>query len=137
MPRRKGIPATSGSEDDVNLTPMLDVVFILLIFFIVTAQFIKEPGVDISRTDVDNDDNVKPLAILVAIDENSDYYMDKRLVEENELEFRIEELRKDNPKGELVVQVDNDADAEALIDLLTLLRDIDNTGIVNVSTAQD
>jgi len=137
MPRRKGIPATSGSEDDVNLTPMLDVVFILLIFFIVTAQFIKEPGVDISRTDVDNDDNVKPLAILVAIDENSDYYMDKRLVEENELEFRIEELRKDNPKGELVVQVDNDADAEALIDLLTLLRDIDSTGIVNVSTAQD
>ena len=137
MPRRKGIPATSGSEDDVNLTPMLDVVFILLIFFIVTAQFIKEPGVDISRTDVDNDDNVKPLAILIAIDENSDYYMDKRLVEENELEFRIEELRKDNPKGELVVQVDNDADAEALIDLLTLLRDIDNTGIVNVSTAQD
>ena len=137
MPRRKGIPATSGSEDDVNLTPMLDVVFILLIFFIVTAQFIKEPGVDISRRDVDNDDNVKPLAILVAIDENSDYYMDKRLVEENELEFRIEELRKDNPKGELVVQVDNDADAEALIDLLTLLRDIDNTGIVNVSTAQD
>ena len=68
MARRKRHAAAGGSaEDDVNLTPMLDVVFILLIFFIVTAQFIKEPGVPIIRPEVDNKAGVKPLAILIAI----------------------------------------------------------------------
>ena len=65
MARRKRILASdSTGDDDVNLTPMLDVVFILLIFFIVTAQFIKEPGVDIQRTEVDNLDRQNPLGIL-------------------------------------------------------------------------
>ncbi|MEO0465720.1 MAG: biopolymer transporter ExbD [Pseudomonadota bacterium] len=137
MARRKAMASGGGSDDDVNLTPMLDVVFILLIFFIVTAQFIKEPGQEIQRVDADNDANVKPLAILVAINEDSEYYMDKKLVEENELEFRIDELRKDNPKGELVVQVDSDSNAEALVTLMEILRDSDSATVVNISTAQD
>ncbi|MGB3627685.1 MAG: biopolymer transporter ExbD, partial [Henriciella sp.] len=64
MARRKRMLASDSSgDDDVNLTPMLDVVFILLIFFIVTAQFIKEPGVDISKTEVDNLERQNPLGI--------------------------------------------------------------------------
>jgi len=51
--KRQSMAGGGGAEDDVNLTPMLDVVFILLIFFIVTAQFIKEPGVDIVRPEVE------------------------------------------------------------------------------------
>ena len=71
MARRKRVSsARSVEEDEINLTPMLDVVFILLIFFIVTAQFIKEPGPDINRVEVRSLKPVKPLAILVAIDEN-------------------------------------------------------------------
>ena len=138
MARRKRVlAADSGGEEDVNLTPMLDVVFILLIFFIVTAQFIKEPGVEIARQDVDNDANVKPLAILVAIDENSDIYMDKKKVEPNEVEFTIKELREDNPKGQLVVQVDNEANAETLVNLMETIQRADGSTVINVSTAQD
>lgn len=135
--RKRALAADGGGEQDVNLTPMLDVVFILLIFFIVTAQFIKEPGVEIARQDVDNDANVKPLAILVAIDENSDIYMDKKKVEPNEVEFNIKELREDNPKGKLVVQVDNEADAEVLVNLMETIQSADGSTVINVSTAQD
>ena len=72
--KRQSMAGGGGAEDDVNLTPMLDVVFILLIFFIVTAQFIKEPGVDIVRPEVDNKAAAKPLAILVAINADSQIY---------------------------------------------------------------
>lgn len=138
MARRRRASTSSESEgDDVNLTPMLDVVFILLIFFIVTAQFIKEPGVEIVRQDVENDEQVKPLAILIAIDENSDIYMDKKVIEPNEVEFTINELRKDNPKGELVIQADDAARAEILVGLLETIKDVDGSTVVNVSTAQD
>lgn len=138
MARRKRVlHAADSDEQDVNLTPMLDVVFILLIFFIVTAQFIKEPGVEIARQDVDNDAPVKPLAILVAIDENSDIYMDKKLVEPNEVEFQIKEFRKDNPKGRLVVQADNDANAETLVNLLETIKKADGSTVVDVSTRPD
>ena len=135
--RKRALNAGNGDEQDVNLMPMLDVVFILLIFFIVTAQFIKEPGVDITRQDVDNDTAVKPLAILVAIDANSDIYMDKRLVEPNEVEFQIKELRKDNPKGRLVVQVDNEANAETLVGLLETIKKADGSTVIDVSTSPD
>lgn len=135
--RKKAMASGESSEQDINLTPMLDVVFILLIFFIVTAQFIKEPGVEIARQDVDTDQVVKPLAILIAIDENSDIWIDKRRVEENELEFRLKELRKDNPKGQLVVQADNASRAEVLVNLLDTIKQTDGTTAVNVSTAKD
>lgn len=136
MPRRVRAGADS-SDQDVNLTPMLDVVFILLIFFIVTAQFIKEPGVEINRTDVETDSIVKPLGILIAIDDQSDIYIDKQKVDPVEVEFRLTELRKDNPKGEIVVQADNKARAEVLVGLMEAIKEVDGATAVNVSTAQE
>ncbi|RIJ22328.1 biopolymer transporter ExbD [Henriciella barbarensis] len=127
----------SSAEDDVNLTPMLDVVFILLIFFIVTAQFIKEPGVDISRTDVDNAERQNPLGILIAIDEESDIYIDKEVVTLQEVGFRIRELREDNPKGRLVVQADEDSDAGVLISLMEIIYNEDGLTAVPVSVEKE
>ena len=138
MARRKRILASdSSAEDDVNLTPMLDVVFILLIFFIVTAQFIKEPGVEISRTEVDNTERQNPLGILIAIDEESDIYIDKEVVTLQEVGFRIRELREDNPKGRLVVQADQDSDAGVLISLLEIINNEDGLTAVPVSVEQE
>ena len=136
--RKRALHAEGGSaEDDVNLTPMLDVVFILLIFFIVTAQFIKEPGVEISRTEVDNQNRVQPLAILIAIDENSDIYIDKQIVDQNEIGFTLREMRSDNPKGEIVVQADNSARAEVLVGLMVAISEVDGATSVNVSVEQN
>lgn len=134
MARRKRVTsAGSGNDDEVNLTPMLDVVFILLIFFIVTAQFIKEPGPDIERVGVDNHKQIKPLAILIAIDENSDIWIDKEIVEPTAIAFKIRELREDNPNGKLVVQTDADSEARALVELMDVIAETDGRKPINIS----
>jgi biopolymer transport protein ExbD len=138
MARRKRILASDSSgDDDVNLTPMLDVVFILLIFFIVTAQFIKEPGVDINRTEVENLDRQNPLGILIAIDDQSEIYIDKEVVTLQEVGFRIRELREDNPKGRLVVQADEDAEAGVLISLMEIIYNEDGLTAIPISVEQE
>lgn len=123
---------TEGGTD-IDLTPMLDVVFILLIFFIVTAQFIKEPGVQILRPDVVNKAQAKPLAILIAIDANSDVYIDKKKINPAEVGFTIKEMRLDNPRGEVVIQTDVNADASVMVDVMEAINKIDGDTVINIS----
>ncbi|MEM7638665.1 MAG: biopolymer transporter ExbD [Pseudomonadota bacterium] len=134
---RKVREAAGSAEDDVNLTPMLDVVFILLIFFIVTAQFIREPGVEIDRLEVNNKERQNPLGILIAIDSSSEIYMNKQVVPLSEVGFRIRELREDNPKGRLVVQADSEAQAGVLIDLMEVVNEVDGLGRVPLSVVNN
>jgi len=137
MARKRRVDSGGSAEDDVNLTPMLDVVFILLIFFIVTAQFIREPGVDIERTAVKNLTRENPLGILIGIDENSDIYMNKKIVTLAEVGFRIRELRQDNPKGRLVIQADHNSQAGVLIDLMEVVNRVDGLTRVPISAVED
>ena len=131
------VRAREAEEQALDLTPMLDVTFILLIFFIVTAQFIKLPGVDISRTDAENDNNIAPLGIIIAIDENSDVFVAREKLELNELEFTIRELREGNSKGEIVLQVDNASEAGVLDTVMQAIVSADPESAVNVSTELD
>ncbi len=138
MARKRTASGGDGAgEATVDLTPMLDVVFILLIFFIVTAQFIKEPGVTVLRPEVDNKSEIKPLAILIAIDENSDVYIDKRLIAPAEIGFTFKQLREDNPKGEVVVQADVNSRAEVLVDVMETINKIDGATVINISAQKD
>lgn len=132
--RNRGSAAESSAEDDVNLTPMLDVVFILLIFFIVTAVFIKMPGVEITRQQVDNLETTKPLAILIAVDENSDIWIANDQVELEQVGFVISEMREENSLGELVLQIDEAAESGKMIDLIEIVSQEDGATIVNIST---
>ena len=131
--RKRQSMAAGGAEDDVNLTPMLDVVFILLIFFIVTAQFIKEPGVGIIRPEVDNKADAKPLAILIAINSESEIYIDKKLISPEEVGFTIKQMREDNPRGEIVVQADVNSTAETLVDVMETINRLDGATAINIS----
>ena len=131
------VRAREAEEQALDLTPMLDVTFILLIFCIVTAQFIKLPGVDISRTDAENDNNIAPLGIIIAIDENSDVFVAREKIELSELEFTIRELRETNAKGEIVLQVDNASEAGVLDSVMQAIVSADPESAVNVSTELD
>ena len=135
--KRQSMAGGGGAEDDVNLTPMLDVVFILLIFFIVTAQFIKEPGVDIVRPEVDNKAAAKPLAILVAIDAESRVFIDKKEAASDEVAFTIKQMREDNPRGKIVIQADVASEAEVLVDLMETINKLDGTTVIDVSAKRD
>ena len=135
--KRQSMAGGGGAEDDVNLTPMLDVVFILLIFFIVTAQFIKEPGVDIVRPEVDNKAVAKPLAILVAINADSQIYIDKKEVAPEEVSFTLKQMREDNPRGKIVIQADVASEAEVLVDLMETINKLDGSTVIDVSASRE
>ena len=79
---RKGINLGQEEEsEEINLTPMLDVVFIMLIFFIVTASFIKEAGIDVNRPDAPTSESIADANILIAISPNDEIWIDRRLID--------------------------------------------------------
>ena len=101
--------ARAEDESEVNLTPMLDVVFIMLIFFIVTASFVKEAGIDISRPPAATAERKERGNILVAITENDQIWIDRRQVDPRALRANIERLHAENPQGSVVILADKQA----------------------------
>ncbi|HEX7036953.1 MAG TPA: biopolymer transporter ExbD [Pseudomonadales bacterium] len=96
-------------SSDINLTPMLDVVFIMLIFFIVTATFIKDPGIDVFRPTAETGVEKPTVSVLVAIGPNGEIWIDRKQVEEGGVRAAIERIHAENPAGGLVVQADKAA----------------------------
>src|SRR5690554_3162235 len=110
----------SSADDDIgatiDLTPMLDVVFIMLIFFIVTATFIKEPGVEVDRPDA-NTASIKNAKILVAINSDNKIWIDKSEIDPQFVKDQIELLLAENPKSPLIIQADAKASIKTLNDV--------------------
>lgn len=111
MIRRKGIKVSTTQEEsqEIDLTPMLDVVFIMLIFFIVTATFIKEPGAEVIRPGANTQEQIKNQKILIAINANNEIWMDKTKVDERSLRSRIERMHVEHPNGAVVIQADEES----------------------------
>ena len=108
----------------IDLTPMLDVVFIMLIFFIVTATFIKLPGPTVSKIDTVTEDPYKKVTILVAVTEIDEFWIDKKRVEESALKLNLTRMFNENPKSGMVIQADNESSIESLAKVADIARDI-------------
>ncbi|MFP8876340.1 MAG: biopolymer transporter ExbD [Myxococcota bacterium] len=130
MSRRRR--AREAEESEVNLTPMLDVVFIMLIFFIVTASFVKEAGIDVNRPDAVTAEKKTKGNILVAITENGQIWIDKRQVDPRALRANIERLFAENPQGSVVIQADKNSKNGLLVQVMDAAR---LAGVFNVSIA--
>ena len=102
-------------EAEINLTPMLDVVFIMLIFFIVTAVFVKEPGIQVNRPAAVTAGVPERGTIFVAISAANEIWIDQRSVDVAALKPVIERLHSENPEGGVVIQADRDAQNEFVI----------------------
>ena len=109
-------------DSDINLTPMLDVVFIMLIFFIVTATFIKQPGLDVTRPDARTAQSKPLVSVLIAIGESGDVWIDKKRIEVDNVRSQIERLHAENPKGGIVIQVDRKAKIKVVRAVLEAAR---------------
>jgi biopolymer transport protein ExbD len=114
-------------QAEVNMTPMLDVVFIMLIFFIVTASFVKEAGVEVKRPPALTAEPKDKGNILVAITENGQIWIDRRQVEPRSVRAHIERLHGENPQGAIVIQ----ADAKSQNHLLIAVMDAAKAAKVN------
>ena len=119
-------------DNEINLTPMLDVVFIMLIFFIVTASFIKEAGIDVNRPDSFTADRQEDAAILIAISEGDEIWIDRKPVEPRFVRDAIERLHLENPKGSIVIQADEESTNELLVIVLDAAKQV---GVANVAIA--
>ncbi|MFN3233541.1 MAG: ExbD/TolR family protein [Alphaproteobacteria bacterium] len=104
-------------EEDINLTPMLDIVFIMLIFFIVTATFVKETGLDPDKPDARLGQAAPLASILVGIAEDCSIHIEQREVELGAVRGVIAKLAAENPKGSMSIQATEEAPARCIVDV--------------------
>jgi biopolymer transport protein ExbD len=120
-------------ENEINLTPMLDVVFIMLIFFIVTASFIKEAGLDVNRPDAPMTESTPEESnILVMINANDEIWIERRLIDPRALRANIERMHAENPEGSVVIQANNKSSNKMLVTVMDAAR---QAGVYNISIA--
>ncbi len=119
-------------EASVDLTPMLDCVFIMLIFFIVTATFVKESGIDVDVPEAATAMVQEKASILVAIDAEDQVWIDRRPVDVRSLRSIIERLHAENPKGSVVIQADKNSRNEILVLVMDASR---RAGVFDIALA--
>jgi len=120
-------------ENEINLTPMLDVVFIMLIFFIVTASFIKEAGIDVNRPDAPvTESKPEDANILVLINANDEIWIERRLIDPRAVRANIERMHAENPDGSVVIQANNKSTNKILVEVMDSAR---SAGVYNISIA--
>ena len=136
MRRRVSSVAEEGDEQ-INLTPMLDVVFIMLIFFIVTATFVKETGLEITQPEDDRPKTVDPekRSILVQITSRDRILIAQRDVDWRSVRANIERLHAENPEAPVILQPHPDSSTEALVHVMDSARQAGVDGISLASNA--
>ena len=118
--RRKG----ASDEGQIDLTPMLDVVFIMLIFFIVTSSFVKEPGVELLKPQAVTMEACERGTIIFAVDGKGDIYYNKNKVHLERVNRVTEAAKKEAPQANLVIQVDQDTPAYVVEELIDEVRSL-------------
>ena len=121
-----------NEESQIELTPMLDVVFIMLIFFIVTTSFVKESGIEVSRPNAKSAEKQKRASIFIAIDSESRIWLQKRKIEIDAVRPNIEKLQAESPEGSVVIQADKKSQTGILVKVMDQVR---LAGVKNISVA--
>lgn len=120
------------TQSDINLTPMLDVVFIMLIFFLVVASFIKEDGLDLNQSDAAL---VPPTAdenILISIEDDNLIWIGERLIDPRAIRANIKRMVAENPTATVVIQADKRSANKTLVRVMDASR---QAGVYEISLA--
>ena len=119
-------------ETNIDLTPMLDVIFIMLIFFIVTTSFVKESGLDVSRPSAKTAQKKQRASILVGISSHGEIWIQKRRVDIRAVRANIEKLHAESPEGTVIIQADKKSETGLLVDVMDQIK---LAGVKNISVA--
>lgn len=119
-------------EAAIDLTPMLDVVFIMLIFFIVTTSFVKESGIDVNRPSASTAKKKERASILVGISQNGEIWIQKRRIDIRSVRANIERLHAESPEGTVVIQADKLSETGILVQVMDQVR---LAGVESISVA--
>ncbi|UAA37769.1 biopolymer transporter ExbD [Paraneptunicella aestuarii] len=123
-----------AEEEDasIDMTPMLDIVFIMLIFFIVTTSFVKEAGIEVNKPDASNATKQKSANIFIAINEDGDVWMDKREVDVERVRANIERMLAEQPTEVVIIQADEKAEHGKVVEVMDQVK---AAGISRISVA--
>lgn len=119
-------------EGEINITPMLDIVFIMLIFFIVTTSFVKEPGISPERPFADTAATKERGNIMIAVSDSDQIWMNKNRVELQGIRQLVEAARTENPESSVIIVADQAASTGMVIDLMDQVR---AAGITSIALA--
>ncbi|WNC69683.1 biopolymer transporter ExbD [Thalassotalea nanhaiensis] len=119
-------------EATIDMTPMLDIVFIMLIFFIVTTSFVKEAGIDVQKPKAANASKKPSANIFIAVRENGEIWMDKRVVDVERVSANIEKLLAEQPTDIVIIQADKKAEHGIVVKVMDAIKD---AGIDKISIA--
>ena len=125
---------TSEEDSQIDITPMLDVVFIMLIFFIVTSTFVKVSGVDVTRPDAETSVPTDALSIQIGITANNQIWFDKRQVDKRAVRANVEKGLAESPGAAVIIIADALSNTETLIEVMDQSR---LAGASNISVATD
>jgi biopolymer transport protein ExbD len=117
---------------EIDMTSMLDVVFIMLIFFIVTTSFVKEAGIEIDRPTATSTQRQERANIMIAVSESGAIWIDQRQVDLRAVRANVERLRAENPEGAVVIQADQASRTGILVEVLDQVR---LAGVTNIAVA--
>lgn len=123
---------SSSEEAGIDITPMMDIVFIMLIFFIVTTSFIKESGIDVQKPSAKTAEQKKQASILVAINPAGEIYIDRRKVDLRTVRANVEKLKAESPEGSVVIQADKNSMTGVLVKVMDQIR---LAGVIKISVA--
>ncbi|MEX0916294.1 MAG: biopolymer transporter ExbD [Wenzhouxiangellaceae bacterium] len=108
----------SQDEPEINITPMLDIVFIMLIFFIVTTTFIKETGVTVEKPEALTAESRPQGNILVGVDSNNQVWMNGNQIELSDVRTLVQRARAENPEGSVILISDKGARTGTLVEVM-------------------
>lgn len=131
---RLGNRRKSQEEAQIDMTSMLDIVFIMLIFFIVTSSFVKESGVEVNRPKASNSVSQKDASIFIAVTSDNEIYIDKRVVDKERVQATLEHLITEQPKASVVIQADQFAFNGTVVSVMDSAK---GAGIVNIALATE
>ena len=126
--------SATDEDTEINITPMLDIVFIMLIFFIVTTSFIKETGVEVNKPTAVTARSKPRGNIMIAITASDQIWMDKRHVPLGQIRTMVESALAENPESTVIVITDKEASTGILIDLMDQVR---LGGVANIAVAAE
>ncbi|MCG7945605.1 MAG: biopolymer transporter ExbD [Candidatus Thiodiazotropha taylori] len=133
--RHQHVDEESG-ELAINLTPLIDMVFILLIFFMVTSSFVKETGVEVDRPSAATATMKQQAAILIGVTHKGEVWIDKRRVDVRAVRANVERLHAENPEGAVVIMADREAPTGVVIRVLDQSR-LAGVESVSIAATQD
>jgi len=126
--------ATKEEENEINMTPMLDIVFIMLIFFIVTAVFVKEAGVTIFKPNAETATLQGQASIMIAITDTNEIHINRQQVDITAVRTNVELLHAENPRGTVVIQADRNASSGVWMKVFDEVR---KAGVPKIATATE